>query len=156
MNGVQRFIVVSIAAAASASVNVRAAEKAITRAQLPAAVEKTVAAQSQGATIKGFSTEVEAGRRVYEMQLVVDGHGRDITMDQHGGILEIEDEVVLSSLPAAVQDGLKHAAGSGTITRVESLTKKGTLVAYEAVVRRGTRRAEIQVGPDGRALTHPE
>ena len=38
---------------------VQAARKKITRAELPAAVEKTVATESRGATIRGFSTEVE-------------------------------------------------------------------------------------------------
>src|SRR5437660_7744686 len=83
-----------------------AADKKITRAQLPAAVERTVAQQSQGAVIQGFSTETEAGKTVYEMQLTVNGHGKDISMDPQGNILEIEEEVALLSLPADVQAGL--------------------------------------------------
>jgi hypothetical protein len=39
-----------------------AQEKKIKRSDLPPAVEKTVAAQSQGATIRGFSTEKEKGQ----------------------------------------------------------------------------------------------
>ena len=38
-----------------------AQEKKIKRSDLPPAVEKTVAAESTGATIKGFSTEKEKG-----------------------------------------------------------------------------------------------
>ena len=52
--------------------------------------------------------------------------------------------------------GLTNAAGKGTIETVETLTKKGKLVAYEADVKTGTKRAEIQVGPDGKKLAHPE
>jgi hypothetical protein len=55
-----------------------------------------------------------------------------------------------------VKDGLAKAAGTGTIGKVESLTKSGKLVAYEAVVQKGKKRSEIQVGPDGRKLAHPE
>jgi hypothetical protein len=44
-----------------------AQEKKIKRQELPPAVEKTVAEQSQGATIKGFSTEVEGGKTLYEV-----------------------------------------------------------------------------------------
>jgi hypothetical protein len=40
-----------------------AQEKKIRRDRLLPAVEKTVAAGSQGATIRGFSTEIEKGRR---------------------------------------------------------------------------------------------
>ena len=47
-------------------------------------------------------------------------------------------------------------AGSGKVTKVESLTKKGKLVAYEAVVTTGTKHREVQVGPNGEKLKHEE
>jgi hypothetical protein len=132
-------------------------EKRIKREQLPPAVEKTVAQQSKGATIRGFTTEMEGGKRLYEVELTVSGHEKDISMDEQGIIIEVEEQLSLESLlPSAVKDGLAKAAGSGTITRVESLTKNGRLVAYEAVVKTGTKRSEIQVGPDGKKLAHPE
>ena len=40
--------------------------------------------------------------------------------------------------------------------KVESLTKHDQLVAYEAQVTTGGKKSEIQVGPDGGRLTHPE
>ena len=135
---------------------VQGAEKKIARAGLPPAVEKTVAEQTKNAVIKGLSTEVDHGKRVYEAELVVDGHGRDVTIEESGTIIEIEDEVSLASLPPSVKDGLTKMAGPGSIAKVESLTKQGKLVAYEAVVRQGKKRHEIQVGPDGQALAHPE
>jgi uncharacterized membrane protein YkoI len=138
------------------AMTVAAQEKKLTRKDLPPAVEKTVAEQSKGASITGFSTEVEDGKKIYEAALVVDGHGRDISMDKDGRILEIEDEVVLASLPPAVQDGLKAAAGKGTLGKVEALTKNGKLVAYESVVTLAGKHHEVQVGPDGKKLAHPE
>jgi hypothetical protein len=39
---------------------------------------------------------------------------------------------------------------------VESLTKHGTLVAYEAQVLNKGKKSEIQVGPDGKPLAHEE
>lgn len=131
-------------------------EKRLRRDQLPADVEKTVAAESEGATIKGFSTEVENGRRLYEVELIADGVHKDITMDRNGVIVEVEQEVTIDSLPANVQQGLRQAAGTGTIKMIESLTKNGKLVAYEAHVNRGNKRFEIQVGPNGEKLKKPE
>jgi len=133
-----------------------AQEKKITRKQLPPAVERTVAKESEGATVKGFATEVEKGQRLYEAALIVNGHHRDISMNRRGVIVEVEEEVSMDSLPATVQDGLKKAAGSGTIEMVESLTKSGKLVAYEGHVKRGLKRSEIQVGPQGEKLKRPE
>jgi len=133
-----------------------AQEKKIKREQLPPAVEKTVAKESEGATIKGFATEVEKGQRLYEAELIVNGHHKDISMNRQGVIVEVEEEVSMDSLPATVQDGLKKAAGSGTIEMIESLTRNGKLVAYEGHVKRGTKRSEIQVGPQGEKLKRPE
>ncbi|HLH29851.1 MAG TPA: hypothetical protein VKY31_01525 [Terriglobia bacterium] len=135
---------------------VHAQEKKIKRSDLPPGVEKTVAEQSKGATIKGFSTEVEDGKTLYEVEMTVNGHGKDISMDNKGNIVEIEEEVPLASLSTAVKDGLTKAAGKGTITKVESLTKNGKVVAYEAAVKTGTKKSEVQVGPDGKKLAHPE
>ncbi len=134
----------------------QAQEKKLKREQLPPAVEKTVAVESQGATIKGFATEVEKGTRLYEVELNVNGHSKDISMDKNGKVMEIEEEVTMDSLPADVQAGLKKAAGAGTIGMIESLTKVGKLVAYEAHVTTGKKRSEIQVGPNGEKLAHPQ
>jgi hypothetical protein len=131
-------------------------EKKVRRNQLPAAVEKTVAAESQGATIKGFSREVEKGKTYYEAELSINGHGKDILMDTKGNIVEVEEQVDLATLPQAVQDALNKAAGTGTIEMVESLTKNGKLVAYEGHVKRGKKRSEIQVGPNGEKLKKTE
>ena len=131
-------------------------EKKLKRSELPAAVLKAVEQESQGATISGYSSEMDDGQLVYEVAMRVRGHGRDVLIGADGSVLEVEEEVALESLPAAVKDGLLQLAGSGNITKVESLTKRGVLVAYEAHVRTGTKRSEIQVGPDGKRLAHPE
>lgn len=133
-----------------------AQEKKIKREQLPLSVEKTVARESEGATIKGFASEVEHGRKFYEASFEVNGHTKDILMDPSGNVVEVEEQVTMSSLPTVVQDALKKLARSGTITTVESLTKNGQLVAYEAHVKHGVKRSEIQVGPNGEKLKHPE
>jgi len=135
---------------------VLAQEKKIQRADLPPAVEKTVAAQTQGATIRGFSQEKENGQTFYEAETTVNGHSKDITIDANGAVAEIEEQVAFDSLPAAVKAGLQAKAGDGKIVKVESLTKHDKLVAYEAKVQTARKKKEIQVGPDGRPLDHEE
>jgi hypothetical protein len=133
-----------------------AQEKKIKRSDLPPAVEKTVAAESTGATIKGFSTEKENGQTLYEAEMTVNGHSKDISMTADGSIVEIEEQVAFDSLPADVKAGLQTKAGKGKILKVESLTKKGKLVAYEAKVDTNGKKSEVQVGPDGKPLDHEE
>jgi hypothetical protein len=64
--------------------------------------------------------------------------------------------VFLEKLPSSVRDALQKKAAPGKIVKIESLTKHDQLVAYEAQVTTGGKKSEIQVGPDGRPLTHPE
>jgi uncharacterized membrane protein YkoI len=135
---------------------VSAQEKKIKRSDLPPAVEKTVAAQSEGATIKGFSTEKEKGQTLYEVEMTVNGHSKDITMGADGSVVEIEEQVALDSLSPEVKAGLQAKAGKGKILKVESLTKKDKLVAYEAQVQSNGKKSEVQVGPDGKPLDHEE
>lgn len=131
-------------------------EKRIKRSDLPPAVEKAVAAQSQGATIRGFSEEKEHGQAFYEAELVVNGHSKDVLMDADGVVVEVEEQVALDSVSPVVRDGLQAKAGNGKLVKVESLTKKGKLVAYEAQVVTDGKRSEVQVGPDGKPLNHEE
>ena len=133
-----------------------AQEKKIKRADLPPAVEKTVAAESAGATIKGFSSEKENGQVFYEAEMTVSGHSKDVLMDANGTVVEVEEEVAMNALPVEVKTGLEGKAGKGKIGKVESLTKKGKLVAYEAHVNTNGKKSEVQVGPDGKPLDHEE
>jgi hypothetical protein len=133
-----------------------AQEKKIKRSDLPPAVEKTVVAQSAGATIRGFSSEAEKGQTLYEAEIMVNGHSKDVLMAADGSIVEVEEQVALDSLSAEVKAGLQAKAGKGKILKVESITKKNKLVAYEARVDTNGKKSEVQVGPDGKPLDHEE
>jgi hypothetical protein len=133
-----------------------AQENKIKRSDLPAAVEKTVVVQSKGATIRGFAVEKENGQTTYEAEMLVNGHSKDVLMDANGAVIEIEEQVDLQAVSAEVRAGLQAKAGKGTITKVESITKKGKLVAYEAKVVTDGKKSEVQVGPDGKPLDHEE
>lgn len=131
-------------------------ERSIKRSDLPPAVAKTAATLSHGATVRGYSRAVDNGQTLYEVALRVNGHGKDVTIDSTGAVVEEEEEVAFARLPAAVQAGLRAGAGAGKIRKVESLTKHGQLVAYEAQVVTAGKRSEVQVGPDGKPLATPQ
>jgi len=145
-------LVVSLALVGS----VFAQEKRIKRSELPTAVEKTVVEQSKGATIRGFSEEKENGRTTYEAEMLVNGHTKDVQMDANGAVIEIEEQLDIQAVPAGVRAGLQAKAGKGKITKIESITKKDKLVAYEAQVVTDGKKSEVQVGSDGKPLDHEE
>ena len=129
----------------------RASETAINMKDLPAAVRRTVQEQSQGAVIRRLSKEIEGGKTVYEVEMKVKGHGKDVTIDASGEVIEVEEEVPLESLPNAARAAIEKAAGRGQITKVERVSG-GKQAAYEAHVRRDGKTSEIKIGDDGRFL----
>ena len=147
---------VAILLAVLAFAKQREHERKIQRSDLPPAVEKAVVAQSKGAIIKGFSEEKENGQTFYEAELAVNGHSKDVLIDADGGVVETEEWMATESLPPAVMHSLKVKAGGGKIAKVETITKKGQLVAYEAKVTTNGKMSEIQVSPDGTPLDHEE
>lgn len=135
---------------------VLAQEHKIAREQLPAAVAFTVDRETKDATVKGYATEREHGIKVYEVETASNGHTRDLQIAADGTLLEVEEEVAFDSLLGNVRIALEAKAKGAQITKVESLTKHGKLVAYEAATLRGQHKAEIQVGPDGESLKHEQ
>jgi hypothetical protein len=133
-----------------------AAEMRIKRSDLPQVVEKTVQEQSVGATIKGFTKEMEDGQFEYEVEMTVNGHGKDVAIAKNGTVLEIEDEIEQNSLPAAVQNALTQRLKGAKVIKVESVTKKGRIVSYEATLMSGARKREIAIGPNGESLPNDD
>ena len=146
---------ICLAVALVAMVNASIAEERVKKSDLPAVVQNAADAQSAGATVLGYTKDKEHGRVEYEVQLMVGDHTKDVTIDPQGRVLEVEEQVAANELPASVFHGLSVQASKGKIAKVESLTKHGRIVAYEAQVI-GGKHAEIQVGPDGQKLAHEE
>jgi hypothetical protein len=136
--------------------NLWATETRISKADLPVLVQKTADAQAIGGTVRGYSKDTEDGKLEYEVEMTVKGHSKDITIAPDGTLLEIEEQVSIDSLAPEVRSGLTAKAAKGKISKVESLTKHGKIVAYEAKVLTAGKRSEIQVGPDGKSLHHDE
>ena len=89
--------------------------------------------QSQGATVRSYSSDSEDGQLQYEVSLTVDGHTKDVTIAPDGTINEIEEEVFPDKLPSSMREALQ---------KTQATT--------------GGKKSEIQVGPDGGNLAHPE
>jgi hypothetical protein len=119
---------------------------------LPKAVQQTVKEQSKGGQVIGLSKEVEGGKTIYEAEMKINGHGKDILIDSSGKVVEAEEEMTLSSLMAPVQAQINKNIGKGKILKLESLTNNGVLSSYEAVVETGGEKSGIKMGTDGKPL----
>jgi hypothetical protein len=97
----------------------------------------------------GWSSWIKQG-------LLILCHSRDLQIGEDGTVNEIEEEVALNDLPKAVRDALILEASGAQVVKVESLTKRGKLVAYEASTLKGKHKGEVQVGHAGDSLAHEE
>ena len=125
-------------------------EKPVQRKDLPAAVERTVAKETEGATLKGLSAEPcegkDKGKTCYEVETMKGGMSRDVIVDPSGKVLEVEEGIALTDLPAAVQAAAAKLGGK--ILSAEKVTKDAA-VNYELVVEKAGKKSEHAFLPDG-------
>jgi uncharacterized cupredoxin-like copper-binding protein len=135
-----------------AALSLGAADTKIKRSALPAPVQQALDQLSQGATIVGYSKEVENGKTLYEIEMKTGSLTKDVTLDETGKVVIVEQEVALDSLPDAVKNGITKAAGASKIVKVESITE-GDKVTYEASLKSGKTK-ELVVGKDGELISN--
>jgi hypothetical protein len=134
------------------AVNVSGQEKQLKRSDLPPAVQQTAHKESKGATIRGYTSEIEDGKLEYEVATIVNDRTRNVTIDPDGKVLEIDEEVALDTVPATVREGLQQKAGNGRITKVVSVRELDAPLVYEAKVLTAGKKSEIEVGGDGKVI----
>jgi hypothetical protein len=138
-----------IAALAVCSMCAFAAEKSLAVKDLPPAVQKTVQEQLKGGEIKSISKETEKGVTQYEVESVLDGKHRDFNVDTKGGLVVMEEEVSIDSIPAAAKAAIAKKVGTGKMGMVETVTK-GSETLYEAAyTTKAGKKGEVLVKADG-------
>jgi uncharacterized membrane protein YkoI len=124
------------------------ADQKLQMKDLPAAVQKGVTANLNGGTLKGLSKEVEGGKTIYEVETTLYGRTRDFLLDVTGRLVELEDEMAMDAVPAAVKTALET---HGKILKVESVTR-GKAVTYEGTVEKDGKKSEVAVDANGKKV----
>ena len=125
-----------------------AAEKKIKLQEMPAAVQQAMKDQSKGSVVPGYAQEVENGQTLYEMELMVNGHAKDVTFDGAGKVVSVEEEVPLESIAAPAREVIQKAVGKGKLQKAETVTEDGNSF-HEASIRKAGKSSEIKVDANG-------
>jgi len=125
-----------------------AQEKKISQQELPAAVRTAFEKTYPHAKIQGASQEVEKGKTLYEIESIEGTVRRDLLLEADGTIVEIEEEITASDLPAAVKATIQKNFPSDKIEKAEKITR-GSTEEYELQLLAGKTTREVVVGPDG-------
>jgi len=135
-----------IAAAAATSAR---AESRVSCDTLPARILSRAKSEAGDATIRGCVKDKESGKVTYEVETLKDGRSMDFVLDASGSVIEVEQEVTVSSLPTAVSDAIAKAAQGGKVGKVESVSRGGAIASYETTITRNGQRREVAFSPQG-------
>jgi hypothetical protein len=116
---------------------------------LPAAALQHAKLEGGDAAVRGCVKDRENGKLTYEVETLKDGKSKDITLDVSGTVLEIEQQVAVSSLPPVVSDAIAKAAHSRKLGKVESVTRQGAIASYETTITSNGERREVAFSPQG-------
>ena len=139
---------VAIGALAAGVVIAQDSENKVKMADLPQPVQQAVRAHSKEGKLRGLATEMDQGKKVYEAELTVAGHAKDITFDAEGRVVSVEEETTLANIPAPARAAIESVAGKGRVLAVETVTEGGK-TSYEAQLQTGSHKSEIKVDAAG-------
>ena len=123
-------------------------EKKVKIGDVPPAVQQAIKQQSAGATLRGVTQEVEHGQTLYEAELTVDNHTKDVTFDANGTVVSVEEETSLDQVPAPARDAIQKAAKGGKLESIERVSESGKTY-YEGHIKVGGKKSEVKVGESG-------
>ncbi len=121
-------------------------ERKVTEAEVPKAALDALKRLAGTAKITEFAEEIEHGHTFYEGSWSGPDGAIDALVTASGDLVEIEETVPADKVPPVVRAEAEKAAGKGAKVKYE----KKTLVIYEAHYRKGDRREEVTLTPDGR------
>jgi len=125
------------------------AAKSLAVKDLPPAVQKTVQEQAKGAEIKNISKETEKGVTQYEVETMVNGKHRDFNVDTKGGLVVVEEEIAIDSIPAAARAAIQKKVGAGKLGMVETMTKGADTMYEAAYTGKDGKKHAVLVRADG-------
>jgi uncharacterized membrane protein YkoI len=138
---------------------VRADEKTekISPDKLPQKVMDAVKTRFPGAEITSVEKETTDGKVVYDIELKHKGRKYEMDIQEDGTILEIEKEVAVKDLPAAVTKALEAKYPKSTIKEVMEVNlvkgKEEKPDHYEVVlVTADKKELEVTVSLDGKTI----
>ncbi|MEO7275632.1 MAG: PepSY domain-containing protein [Vicinamibacterales bacterium] len=116
---------------------------------LPQAVRATVERETKNATLKRIAKEKENGKTVYELETLVNGRTRDLTIDTAGTVGVVEEQLDANQAPAPVRAALQ---AQGTIVALETVVENGKTTYEGQVKTKAGKSVTMELDANGKAL----
>ena len=136
------------------------------KAELPAAVARTVMDNCPNAEIAAVEVEKSGGVTLYDIEFK--GGRDDIKVAEDGSVIDIATIIKVKELPPAALSAIQNAAPGATIKQVEKSEVRAEVIhgrvvklarprlSYGAEMVKGNQHAEVQVSLDGKVIEAPK
>lgn len=152
MRSFGRFCTLAILGISLSVATVRADEEKIPLDKVPAPVLKAFKAKFPDATIKAALKETDKNKVTYEIESILKGLSIDAVLTPEGEFVEIEREMKVKDLPAAVTKAVAAKYPKCKVVEAGEVTT-GDEVTYEVTVKTAEGKSvEVEVSKDGMIL----
>jgi uncharacterized membrane protein YkoI len=154
-----RRLALAVALALTATLPVRADDKNKEEAKeekvpldkVPKEVLDAFKAKFPGAKLTDASTEVEEGKKIYELAFTYKDHKYEMEVEPNGTIIAIDKQLDEKELPEAVAKTLAEKYPKAKYKMIEEVTKKDKIEYYEIELTTADMKdVEVLVDPSGK------
>jgi hypothetical protein len=131
------------------------AEKSLTLADVPPAVQAAIKQFAGTNSIQKIKKESEDGKVFFAAKVTINGVKQGIEVSPDGTVTATEKQIPLADAPAAVQTAIKQLAGAGSIDEITEETAGGKK-SYEAVVTVNGKTKEADISAEGKISEEEE
>lgn len=145
-----RTLLITAALAVTLALPAASKERSLGRAEVPRPVLAAFEKAYPKAKALRFAEEKQDGKNAYEIESQDGGTRRDLLFSADGTLLEVEETIPASDLPAVVREAVEKRAPGATIKRAERVTR-GDTVRFEVDLN-GSAKKELAFDPSGKPL----
>lgn len=127
-------------------------KRKISRRQVPLPLQEAFQKRFPGASLKQAEVEEKEGKLIYSLEGKHKGIEVEIVYAVEIQLIEQQEDIPLSDLPAIVSAAIKTAHPNATVTEAEKITKDGILLGYEVELKDGSDSLELRLSPEGKIL----
>lgn len=126
-----------------------AKEVQITMDQVPATVQKAVAALASKTEIKNIEASDAEDTKVFEFDIEKNGKKSELAFRPDGRLFSTEEEIPLAEVPEAVRKTIAQKSRKAQAGIPEKIVQEGR-VSYEIVIERKGKKIEYTISPAGK------
>lgn len=142
---------------AAINTTANAAEKPLTRQQVPQAVQESFGKTYPNVKDVKYEEETKDGKARYEIEFKEKGKELEAVYGAEGNLIELTEKVEPAQLPSPVAMALKKSYPKAITQEAEKISKPdGTLAGYEVELRDGKKNLEIKLDAKGNIIKAEE